>query len=98
VNACPHGIASRWACQQCSAIDDALAQLRQKFEALELRVSDNSAATVALVNLAKGNIHDRLDAALKRVEQLELVTGSLLDRVNQLVEFHGIRPIVGDTL
>ena len=43
-------------------------------------------------------LRDRLDAALKRIEELERVNRALVDRVNQLVEFHGIRPIGGAPL
>jgi hypothetical protein len=78
VSACPHGIAARWACQQCSEIDDAPAQLREKVEAL---------------NLVLREAYRAIDALNTRLKMVERVNAALLDRVNQLVEFHGIRPI-----
>lgn len=68
------------------------AQLHEKVEALELSIgtAHNEAASDRAIVLS---LEKRLDAALKRIEQQDKTIALLLDRVNQLVEFHGIRPI-----
>lgn len=86
----------------------AIRELREKVEALEKRC--DALASQDVLNF--GHLTERLDAALKPIEELELSTtpqravdterrfvelerinAALLDRVNQLVEFHGIVPI-----
>lgn len=66
--------------------------LREKVEALEHRIV-LAHDTSEVARIAFETMKMNLDAAMKRVEELERVNAALLDRVNQLVEYHGILPI-----